>query len=178
MLHVGVLCHNGGRILLEHVSILRCRQHGAHALHTNTPPTIPAGDALAHAALDAQESGEEASATGGGSHMLTQNEADKPSSPKTPNFSRVTTPFRARAEAAQRSPAGSAKCADEPGRDQLDSQQVGGIGGIGDDDGGVDKVVAFEKRGASTEYFGPPAIVARHSSFAYNGIAGLAVCIL
>ena len=31
----GVFCHNGGRIVLDAVSILRCRQYGALALHAN-----------------------------------------------------------------------------------------------------------------------------------------------
>jgi hypothetical protein len=61
----GVFCHNGGRIVLDAVSILRCRQYGALALHANVKTAEP----------EHQGEGEE---DGDGSGSTIQAEAAKP----------------------------------------------------------------------------------------------------
>jgi len=135
----GVFCHNGGRILLDEVSILRCRQYGALALHANFPPknlegTADKDDAAPDSPLHADSA--------------------KPMTPKTPNFSRATTPHNGAVAPSS-------------------SRPWSRFSNAGVEDGQVDDAAHFEKQSPSTIYFGPPAIVARNSTMAYNGVAGV-----
>ena len=73
--------------------------------------------------------------------------------PKTPNFSRAASPLL---------PA-------TPARERPESRGSGvGSGLLGDED-----QPGFTKQAASSACFGPPAIVARNATLAYNGVAGV-----
>jgi hypothetical protein len=135
----GVFCHNGGRLLLDAVSILRCRQYGALALHANLPPPR------------AEEGEEDGGESGSGP---IQADSAKPKTPKTPNFSRAATPFVPGTPPGE--PPFSAGGFED---DEIASQGAGGEG--------------KDASGSAPVHFGPPAIVARHTTLAYNSVAGV-----
>jgi len=126
----GVFCHNGGRCVLDAVSILRCREYGALALHANWPPKED----------PPEQDGD-----------LIQSESAKPTTPKTPNFSRSATPF------VPDTPSG-----EERTEDEFEGHAAWSEG-----------AAELAKGASSKVQFGPPAIVARHTTLAYNGVAGV-----
>ena len=153
----GVLCHNGGRIVLDSVSILHCRQYGALALHANLLPT-----AHAQARQDDDGSGGSDHDTAEPSSADAAGYAMKPKTPKTPNMLHQ--------ELRPASPLALSRA----GTGHLDSRPKSRASGRSAGTVDVDLAPPFEKRVASTVHFGPPAIVARKTTMAYNGVAGVA----